>query len=1776
MENSQMLDAEFKESSNGTYIYTPSVDADGFIDYTGVSPDKIYLANRKSVLSEEYPSFLPPVHIRRDSHYDVPVYKISDNVYLLKETDEPRRDENGNLHNSCIYKVSLDVYAALINYHLEFDRAAFAAISKRNEEARKKALESGLSEYKVIREKSIPRIPGIIDVYKISDTYTMKYMHKEHKPSRVSLKSTKSNRMGIESFYFIQDMHKALGNKISRNDIFKMHRECLDDINQKILDMELQKADWESTWTKGRETSYGDTNLDDALLQRFGIRIKRQNGEDITDKDIEDLSLVLDRVHSVFGDVSEASRTWGLKVSHAGNTKMHASKYDGIFTPYYRAIGVSFANGNDEASLTAIHEYAHFMDHLSGKEYNAWHSSDIPGTTENHIAVTFRNEMKEVKGAYWSRTCECFARAIEEYAHIQFLREQETRKEDSQDFINKANAIIDKPGMVDYITFCKNIEPRIDLLLEHYKDRFVTKDTIMTSADTNPETLINNESVITNETRIRDIQKEIYELAVEKNKLDKEVRNISEKINEEKKKLIDQELRRISSEIEAIDRQQLLHSESTDESRSVSDLEKKKKDLFSTYNSVRYDFNPESVKLTEYYEQEKSLNTRLLEIDNNGKHLTLNLMDLEKSIDNDNKDEKKNLIGTYNQLELFEQANRYAAHERESNRSSTEIAENDPALTREHIREGEAALRKFTSSVIKGSKSGLWKVFRDFKKHGVFDIRGAQVATGKDGTITREGWEQLHQALHIYRDKRFETFRLLFISPDGVINDQLAISSRLPSRVLLTPLFTNLGQQLIDYAQNTNTKIVLVHNHPSGNVEQSIEDEFITKELESKLIDAEGKTLLLGHIILDHNSFGLYETNTWNTIRVNTMANDPLMKTRLPDFTQEIINTPLVLRNIATQINESDRWNSTDWVPILFTNATARISGIRYYSKDWLKNTLSENVLRQFQAVGVQSGSVWAFPIISSEMSDDLELKEAIIEHMIKGCFMDVCIGSDTAHDIIGQHGASFYQRMTREEVVARTHVESTFSTEIQISEIVNSDKSVASNSQEEYGDSEQGDELFQTISAPGLSSALVSISKADIGKPNERIVITEQTPFIFTQYGLPNKHIEIYLDKIARSIILPISERHGHNNSITKENLLSVFSQIADPRAVFRSKDLISLIAVYDVVDVKNEPIIISLKNDKQSIEANLVTSVYGKPTRDIEFWIDGGQLLYINDLDKENAFMLPSRQLRMSNINASLSINIDLKSEIVNGDFVLETESRYDLKQGSEPTNKAILKSEVVSSYFVQESEQMYTGENGGRIMEEEKKEREEELQPFVLTSEHDRRIFYKSIGIDPTEPLFADGKSLQDITSVMIGPEENDESGLVYRKQYVLSADDVLYAAFVSDKDHEQGTPLSSIHGIDSFLAKEHFNLNGTYEGQHLFYKALAERNKFFETQKGLINHQQIKDKENVEVPRKSYNEINTERLLDTLKTSSAPFLGQPNEKSRINLTPQVIRSGVTGRAFKGMNQILAQIMIKEIGTKEHELITYEQAKRHGAGIKKGSPGINLTTFDVATQHQNVYRYYPISAVYHREKLPKVPEHKINTSMVVECEESVPEKFLGHYLAATSLGARFETTKSTMIAFKKSFEEELKQACEEKKFTKIFEIGNRASIICQNTMREIGEKARESERIRQKAFEIKSRYEPYNPVTGEKFVGLSAKKANYVMESRQSQDPRFLELTDILKAGLSLKDTVKEPLIISNNGKSRFFYNAKDIEGIPPMKVKTISLAQQHKNIDKELQL
>jgi hypothetical protein len=147
--------------------------------------------------------------------------------------------------------------------------------------------------------------------------------------------------------------------------------------------------------------------------------VKRQNGDAISAAEIADVKKALENASAVFGDLKTISQEYGLKISHAGKMNMHARRASGIFHDHYRAIGVSFGDA-ESAPFVMAHEAAHFLDAYAGKQRRRFFASDDFNSPESLTARTFRTYMqtdgRTAKSAYYNRTCECFARAMEQYA----------------------------------------------------------------------------------------------------------------------------------------------------------------------------------------------------------------------------------------------------------------------------------------------------------------------------------------------------------------------------------------------------------------------------------------------------------------------------------------------------------------------------------------------------------------------------------------------------------------------------------------------------------------------------------------------------------------------------------------------------------------------------------------------------------------------------------------------------------------------------------------------------------------------------------------------------------------------------------------------------------------------------------------------------------------------------------------------------------------------------------------------------------------------------------------------------------------------------------------------------------------------------------------------------------------------------------------------------------------------------------------------------------------
>jgi len=373
----QLFGADLKEDLPEVYHYEPTrveeepYSSDNRIcwDFRDVIPVQIGLISEKDILTKEPPSWIPLIDSDerfRSVGNRVEAVKIGDNDYLIR----------GGAGTVNYARVNLDVLAATQDYYL---KRAKALAHNKFEETKAKRRDNGSSDAYV--KKHPVRVVG------------------ENRAMFTTLEMSTSF-MGLRG-----------------NARFKPIKAAIDDMKQKLSDMNIQLEENYTSYNKGQQTAYGNSGTKTDLLDKYGVLVKRQNGDAITKKEIGDISTALESIFSVFGNRASMAKSFGLKISHSGTVLMHARKASGIFFPAFNAIGVTMQGGPRGFGFTLSHEWAHFMDNYLGtKSGRHNYASDDWASLPGQIASIFRKSMAlPQKSDYQNRTCECFARAMEQY-----------------------------------------------------------------------------------------------------------------------------------------------------------------------------------------------------------------------------------------------------------------------------------------------------------------------------------------------------------------------------------------------------------------------------------------------------------------------------------------------------------------------------------------------------------------------------------------------------------------------------------------------------------------------------------------------------------------------------------------------------------------------------------------------------------------------------------------------------------------------------------------------------------------------------------------------------------------------------------------------------------------------------------------------------------------------------------------------------------------------------------------------------------------------------------------------------------------------------------------------------------------------------------------------------------------------------------------------------------------------------------------------------------------
>ena len=328
----------------------------------------------------------------------------------------------------------------------------------------------------------------------------------------------------------------------------------------------------------------------------------------------------------------------------------------------------------------------------------------------------------------------------------------------------------------------------------------------------------------------------------------------------------------------------------------------------------------------------------------------------------------------------------------------------DFSITERQLTESELKRDEIIFPVLNGKESGMYKAFKDFAEHGVFDVQGKSVELDDSGRISGTGWNQLQSAMEIYRNKQFETFRYVLIGrEDGEIKDQLAVKSYSPNRCAVSTPDLQTIKQVITRAEELDCMVAAVHNHPSGNTVESSLDAELTESLKRNLTNGNGLCRFAGHIILDHDTFNLYTPENGWKMKLNSNAygnsEDKLLNKNFA-FLKDSVDYTWQLENVAKKINDKNNWND-NFIPVVFADSLNHVSGIKLYDKSFFDNE-PQKIRNELQFSGLEANSVKAFPVITKNFSETMSaVDELLFEDKLKNlvehsAFIDASLPEST------------------------------------------------------------------------------------------------------------------------------------------------------------------------------------------------------------------------------------------------------------------------------------------------------------------------------------------------------------------------------------------------------------------------------------------------------------------------------------------------------------------------------------------------------------------------------------------------------------------------------------------------------------------------------------------------------------------------------------------------------------------------------------------------------------
>jgi RadC-like JAB domain len=256
----------------------------------------------------------------------------------------------------------------------------------------------------------------------------------------------------------------------------------------------------------------------------------------------------------------------------------------------------------------------------------------------------------------------------------------------------------------------------------------------------------------------------------------------------------------------------------------------------------------------------------------------------------------------------------------------------------------------------------------------------------------------------VYRDPRFETFRIVFTDKNDRVVSQVGVTSRLPGSVdvILGPdMAPYVGDLAKTAKQSGATSYSLLHNHPSGQARPSAEDEKLTRNFDKEF--AMQGLAFKGHVVIDTNEYALINHHGDSTIIKKDFGQvAPMLHSEFGNFK---ISGPADIMRMAKQL-EVD----TGAVTLIVTDHQYRTRAITTLPSDAISSNQSMTRLNLLKAVMRNQGSM-VFAVSRNE-----SLLRNLGGMVVDGVYVakDGSMKSLTALGVIKSSGAFPESRRTR------------------------------------------------------------------------------------------------------------------------------------------------------------------------------------------------------------------------------------------------------------------------------------------------------------------------------------------------------------------------------------------------------------------------------------------------------------------------------------------------------------------------------------------------------------------------------------------------------------------------------------------------------------------------------------------------------------------------------------------------------------------------------------------